>query len=61
MFGSLSIVGKGKTESLGTDADRLVESMMGKERSSYLIASPFLQEVSSLAKGIGGGEVRGQA
>lgn len=39
---------RGKRESLNTDADRLVDLMMGKEGSSCLIAFTFVIEVSSL-------------
>lgn len=56
----LPMVRRGTAERLGTDAGRLVDSMMGKGGDSYLIASTFLHEVCSLAKGIAGGEVGGQ-
>lgn len=59
-FKTLSIVVRGKTESLDTDGDRLVDLMMGKGGGSYVIASTFLNEVSSLTRCIEGGEFGGQ-
>lgn len=59
-FGVWIFIHSRKRESLGTDAGRLVDSMMGKEESPHLNASPFLHEANSLAKGIGGGVVGSQ-
>lgn len=55
---TLSIVG-GKTE-FGYRRRQLVDLIMGEEGSSYLTASTFLPEASSLTKGIGGGDFGGQ-